>query len=164
MFSTFPEINRISLPKSSAKDQSRRTPRIGIVVIGVSYTYVQEVLQRSPAYSTQLALFKIGSVYPFPEAQLHDFLLCTDVVLVLEELEPIIETHVLALIAETGLQVKVLGKRNGLLPRVGDYTMELVEKAVKVAIENDGSVTLPQLSAVSSNSEDAGVAAAKQAS
>lgn len=159
LFSTFPEINSISLPKSSAKDQNSATPRIGIIVAGVSYAYVQEVLQRSPAYSTQLALFKIGSVYPLPEAQLHDFLLHTDVVLVLEELEPIIETHVLALVAEADLQVKVLGKRNGLLPRVGDYTMELVEKAVRVAIESDGSVMLPQLSPTSSNSEDAGVTA-----
>src|SRR6266700_969700 len=62
--------------------------------------------------------------------QAGDFFKELDVVLVLEELEPIIETAVLALIAEEGLRVKVLGKRDGLLPRVGDYSPEIVEQAI----------------------------------
>lgn len=138
LFRTFPEINSVSFP---AENQHGATPRVGLITVGASYTYVQEVLRRIPTYSTQLALFKLGAVYPLPHAELRDFLLQADIVLVLEELEPIIETQLLALVAEAGLQIKILGKRNGLLPRVGNYTVELVEKAVRVAIENDSCET-----------------------
>jgi len=57
--------------------------------------------------------------------------------LVLEELEPIVETHVLALIAEVGLHVRVVGKRHGFLPRVGDYTFAMVEEAVRCLLQQD---------------------------
>jgi indolepyruvate ferredoxin oxidoreductase alpha subunit len=108
---------------------------VGIIVAGVSYTYVQEAFYRSPAYTRQIALCKLGAINPLPRAELRDFLCQVDVVLVLEELEPMIETEVLALIAEMHLDVDVLGKRNGLLPRVGDYTLVLVEEAIKRAMQ-----------------------------
>lgn len=153
LFRTFPEVNKISLP---FKDQLVTTPRMGLIVAGASYTYVQEVFQRFPSHFTQFALFKLGSIYPLPQADLHDFLLHVDVLLVLEELEPIIETHILALVAEAGRQVKVLGKRNGLLPYVGGYTVELVEKAIGVAIEYSSSGTLPDIAETNSGNSNEG--------
>ncbi len=77
-----------------------------------------------------MAIFKLGVVHPLPQQELGEFLEELDVVLVLEELEPVIETQVLALIVEAGLPVKVLGKRTGLLPRIGDYSLELVQQAI----------------------------------
>ena len=109
--------------------------RLGIVVAGVSYSYLQELQQRWPEDFAHIAIFKLGSVHPLPQEALRDFLAQVDVLLVLEELEPLIETQVLALIAEAGLHVRVLGKRTGLLPRVGDYSLELVEGAVAKLIE-----------------------------
>jgi len=126
-------INRVSLPATVQDELYSQTKRLGIVVAGVSYTYLQELQQRSPAYFEEVAIFKIGGVYPLPQHELCDFLVQIDVVLVLEELEPIIETQILALIAEAGLKVDVLGKRNRLLPRVGDYSLELVEQALTKA-------------------------------
>ena len=126
-------INRVSLPATVQDELYSQTKRLGIVVAGVSYTYLQELQQHSPAYFEGVAIFKIGGVYPLPQHELCDFLVQIDVVLVLEELEPIIETQILALIAEAGLKVDVLGKRNRLLPRVGDYSLELVEQALTKA-------------------------------
>lgn len=122
------DINLVFTPGDS--DQARRNERRGIIIAGVSYTYLQELRQRAPWDVEGIAIFKAGCVHPLPQQELRDFLKELDVVLVLEELEPIIETQVLALIAEAGLHVKVLGKRSGLLPRVGDYTLELVEQAI----------------------------------
>lgn len=153
LFRSCPEINCISL---LLKDV---TPRIGLIAAGVSYAYVQDVFQRFPTYSKQLALFKLGSVYPLPQAELHNFLLHVDVVLVLEELEPIIETHILALLTEADLQVEMLGKRNGLLPRIGNYTLELVEKALKVVIEHGSSAILSEISETNSNEEGSSIIA-----
>ncbi len=122
-------INQASLAMTAPSEQAT-TRRLGIVVAGVSYAYLQELRQRSPEFFSNVSIFKIGSVYPLPRQALRDFLAQVDVVLTLEELEPIIETQLLAIIAETGLNVEVYGKRNGLLPRVGDYTLELIEQAI----------------------------------
>jgi indolepyruvate ferredoxin oxidoreductase, alpha subunit len=77
-------------------------------------------------------------VNPLPQQEIRDFLAHVDIVLVLEELDPIIETQVLALIAEAGLHVEVFGKRNELMPRVGDYSLELVEAALAKVDELSG--------------------------
>src|SRR5260370_40532551 len=122
------DINLVFTPGDS--DQARRNERRGIIVAGVSYTYLQELRQRAPGDVEGIAIFKAGCVHPLPQQELREFLKELAVVLVLEELEPIIETAVLALIAEEGLRVKVLGKRSGLLPKVGDYSLELVEQAI----------------------------------
>ena len=103
----------------------------GIIVSGVSYAYLQEVQARSPELFPDAAIFKLGSVHPLPNEALRDFLAPLESVLVLEELEPIIEISVLALIAESGLHTRITGKRDGLLPRVGDYSVELVEMAIR---------------------------------
>jgi indolepyruvate ferredoxin oxidoreductase alpha subunit len=137
LFRKLPELNIASFPPSMTQRQHAQPPRMGIIVAGVSYTYVQEVFHRSPEVATQIALFKLGSLNPLPHTELRDFLHQMDVVLVLEELEPIIETHILALIAEAGLRVRVVGKRDGLLPRVGDYTLEMVTEAVRYILYPD---------------------------
>ncbi len=128
LFKSASEINLIFTPQQH--DHHKENKHSGVIVAGVSYTYLQELRQRSPEDFSEVAIFKVGAVYPLPQQELRDFLKELDTVLVLEELEPIIETQVLALIAEAGLHVKVLGKRSGLLPRVGDYSLELIEQAI----------------------------------
>jgi len=136
-FRTWPDLNLVTFPQSTTQQPDAIAPKVGIIVAGVSYTYVQEVFQRSPEYITQIAIFKLGLINPLPQSEIHDFLRQMNVVLVLEELEPIIETQLLALIAEYGLQVRVVGKRNGLLPRVGDYTLEIVAEAMRCVVGSD---------------------------
>ena len=128
LFEAAKDINLVFRPGHS--DQTRGSERRGIIVAGVSYTYLQELRQRLPEDFAEIAIFKVGCVHPLPQQELRNFLKEIDVALVLEELEPIIETAILALITEEGLQVKVLGKRSGLLPRVGDYSLEMVERAI----------------------------------
>lgn len=137
LFRQLPELNHVSWPAQPRVD----VPKVGIIVAGVSYTYVQEILQRSPAFAAHVALCKLGALNPLPSAELAAFLCQVDVACVLEELEPIIETQVLALVAEAGLHVRVIGKRSGHLPRVGDYTFAIVADALNTLVEQDN----PQL-------------------
>ena len=134
LFGQAAETNLLFIPDHH--EHRKGNKRLGIVVAGVSYSYLQELQGRSDDFAS-IAIFKLGSVHPLPQEALRDFLAQVDVVLVLEELEPLIETQVLALIAEEGLHVRVLGKRTGLLPRVGDYSLELVERAVAKLIEGE---------------------------
>jgi len=121
------------LPAATHHEQPTEAKRLGIVVAGVSYTYLQELRQNSPGLLANIPILKLGVIHPLPKQELHDFLAQLDTVLMLEELEPILETQILALVAEADLHVQVLGKRNGLLPRVGDYSIELIETAIRNA-------------------------------
>jgi len=104
--------------------------RSGIIVAGVSFAYLQELRQLYPERFADIPILKLGVVNPLPQRALLDFLTHIDIALVLEELDPIIETQVMALIAEAGLKVEISGKRDGILPRVGDYSLELIEMAL----------------------------------
>jgi indolepyruvate ferredoxin oxidoreductase alpha subunit len=120
-----PALNRVITPAGGKQ-------RLGVVVAGVSFTYLEELLRRAPERYGEIAVLKLGQVYPLPRQQLRTFLADLERVLVLEELEPLIETEILAELAEMGQQTAVIGKRRGGLPRVGDYTVELVERALQV--------------------------------
>lgn len=112
--------------------------RLGIIVSGVSFAYLQELRSRSPRWFADVPVLKLGLVNPLPALEIRDFLAGVDHVLMLEELDPLIETQVLAIIAESRLSVRVYGKRDGLLPRVGDYSLELIETALSEVDEGLG--------------------------
>jgi indolepyruvate ferredoxin oxidoreductase alpha subunit len=119
-----------TIPAQVEHMPSSQTKRRGIIVAGVSYAYLQELCLRYPERFGDILILKLGVVNPLPRQELLEFLTQVDDALVLEELDPIIETQVMALIAEASLKVEVFGKRNGLLPRVGDYSLELIETAL----------------------------------
>ncbi len=112
--------------------------RLGIIVAGVSFSYLQEMRQRAPHWFADVPVLKLGMVHPLPRQEIEHFLLQVDRVVILEELDPLIETQVLALIAENGLNVRVHGKRDGLLPRVGDYSLELIQNVLATVDERVG--------------------------
>ncbi|HEU0004213.1 MAG TPA: thiamine pyrophosphate-dependent enzyme [Ktedonobacteraceae bacterium] len=121
-----------------AVEQAEEGKRLGVIVAGVSFTYLQELRQRAPQWFADVPVLKLGMVHPLPRQEIEHFLSQVDSVVVLEELDPLIETQVLAIIAETGLHVRVHGKRNGLLPRVGDYSLELIQNALAALDEQMG--------------------------
>lgn len=73
-------INRMELRDTS----------IGIIVAGVSYQYVREVMP-------QASTLKLGMVYPLPEAMIREFAAKVDTLIVVEELDPFIEEQVKAM-------------------------------------------------------------------
>lgn len=63
--------------------------------------------------------FALAYACPLPEQRLAQFLSGLKRVLVVEEVAPVVEEAVGALVAAHGLQVQVLGRLSGHLPRVG---------------------------------------------
>ncbi len=109
--------------------------KVGVIVAGVSATYLTELCRREPARYAGLSVLQLGQVYPLPRQSLRAFLAGLERVLVLEELEPLLETEVLAELAELEQPTRVIGKRRDGLPRVGDYTIELVQQALALLQE-----------------------------
>ncbi len=97
--------------------------RLGAVASGVSWTYLEEAIQ---TFGLDLSTLKVDCENPWPREKAQSMLSRVDQILVLEEQEPIVETLLKKTVAEAGKFVRVIGKEDGTMPRVGEYTFELI--------------------------------------
>ncbi len=91
--------------------------KIGVITSGIAYMYAKEALGDSADF------LKLGMVYPLPEKKIIDFCKKYKKVYVIEELDPVIETHCKAL----GIS-NIIGKEAFTL--LGEYTPNMIKKAV----------------------------------
>ncbi len=110
----------------------------GIVASGISYAHACAALEGVDA---EYKLLKLSTL-PYPHPLMQSFLEGLEEVLVLEELDPVMERALLAVCGETGLRVKLRGKTSGDLPNAGEYSIDLVARAVRTFLQ------LPQESAL----------------
>ena len=78
----------------------------------------------------KVALWRLGTVHPLPEAELVAALRGVRRVLVVEELSPFLENALLALAARHGLSLEVFGKHSGHLPEEFEYSAEIIGRAL----------------------------------
>ena len=90
--------------------------KIGVITSGIAYMYAKEALGENASY------LKLGMVYPLPEKLIRDFAAKVDKLYVIEELDPVIETHVKA------LGIEVIGKEKFTL--LGEYTPAMIKGVV----------------------------------
>ena len=102
--------------------------RKGIVAQGISYANVKDYLDSRE--EEMPALLKISTPFPFPEKLAEDFLKGVDEVLVVEELDPYIERHLVYVAGRAGLNVKIKGKITGNVARSGENMPDLVQKYI----------------------------------
>ncbi|MBR4153140.1 MAG: indolepyruvate ferredoxin oxidoreductase subunit alpha [Selenomonadaceae bacterium] len=88
------------------------TDEIGIITSSTSYQYVKEVFGESAS------VLKLGMINPLPVELIKNFAAKVKRLVVVEELDPIIETHVKAL----GLTVE--GSK--ILPRIDEFSQNLI--------------------------------------
>ncbi len=100
---------------------------LGIVTSGVSYNYVLEALD---VLGVKAEVLKLGITHPIPERMLSDFLRKHKTVVVVEELEPFLETHARRLAQLHEISVKIIGKEQGQFPRVYEYSTRIVAEAL----------------------------------
>ena len=96
----------------------------------------------------EVSYLKIGA-YPVPKKLILELLETVDTVLVFEELEPIVEEQVKMIAQEAGIEVSVLGKTNGFVPREGELDvsafLEVLKKTFDLETEAETSGTALEL-------------------
>jgi len=108
---------------------------LGIIACGLSYAYVKEALKR---LNLSLPVLKLSSMHPLPMNLIERFVEGIDRVLVVEEVDPIVETFVKTITSN------VLGKSNGYLPMHYEYNVSIVERGIakalgiKTSVDYDG--------------------------
>ncbi|MBO4390752.1 MAG: indolepyruvate ferredoxin oxidoreductase subunit alpha [Lachnospiraceae bacterium] len=88
--------------------------KIGIITSSTSYQYAKEV------FGEEASILKLGMIFPMPEKLILDFAAQVEELYVIEELDPIIETHC------KNLGLSVHGK--DLFPIVGEFSQSLIAK------------------------------------
>ncbi len=87
----------------------------GFICAGTSYNYVKEAFPEAP-------VLKLGMVWPLPEGMIRDFAATVAELIVVEELDPFLETHIKA------MGIACHGK--DLIPDQGELNSFIVRKAV----------------------------------
>lgn len=107
------------------------TGRKGIVAQGISFANVKDIVNEAREKGTEVpSVLKISTPFPFPEKLAEDFLKGVDEVLVIEELDPFIERHLVYVCGRAGLKVNIKGKITGDVARSGENLPDLVQKYV----------------------------------
>ncbi len=88
----------------------------GFITSGVPYNYVKEAFPNAP-------VLKLGMVWPLPEQLIRTFAASVDELIVVEELDPFIETHLKA------MGIACHGK--DIIPNQGELNSFIVRKAVE---------------------------------
>jgi indolepyruvate ferredoxin oxidoreductase alpha subunit len=96
----------------------KRDPKIGIVTVGVAYTYAREALPGA-------SVLKLPGSYPVARDVIREFCASVERVFVVEELEPFLETEIRA------MGIPIEGK--ALFPRAGELSTELVRQGFEKA-------------------------------
>lgn len=115
--------------ESSPYNQIIGTGKWGIVANGVSFNYVSDAAA-DLGIQDKVSILKLGFSHPMPQDLALRFLKGVDRVLVVEELEPIIETELRALAQENGIAIPIKGKGVGALSRLYEYDPKMVRDAV----------------------------------
>ena len=105
--------------------------KLGIITSSTSYQYVKEV------FGETASILKLGMVNPLPEKLILDFASNVEKLVIVEELDPVIETHCKA------LGLTVTGK--DVLPMEGEYSQNLIAEKLGVSVPEYKSLgeTLP---------------------
>lgn len=117
--------------------------KMGVIGSGIASVYAKEALRE---LGLEASFLKIGT-YPVPRKLILELLSTVDTVLIFEELEPVVEEQVRILAQEAGLEVSILGKEGGFVPREGELDisafLETLKKVFGLDIEHEsGKVSL----------------------
>ena len=107
-------------------------PELLIATSGSCLLYSLEAL-RSLGVEDRVGVMKIGTVWPLPEEFIREHIVKSNKVLVLEEVEPFLETHLKALMAEWASEIKVpifYGRSVGPIAPTGELNPDIVIGAI----------------------------------
>ncbi|MGO9309538.1 MAG: thiamine pyrophosphate-dependent enzyme [Spirochaetia bacterium] len=101
----------------------RKRKGIGVIGAGVVNAYLAEALAERESDGQQVPCgLYLEAVLPLEEEKTAELLRSCRAVAVFEELEPVVEREVRGVATRLGWRGRILGKMDGVLPRVGRYT------------------------------------------
>lgn len=113
---------------SSSFNETVRTGRKGIVGAGFAYKKLLDVVgDENPG---EFRLLKLGVLYPLPRKIIARFLKDCEEVLILEEIEPYVETRIKAIASDAGYRTRIYGKQSQHLSQEGELFRWQIQHAL----------------------------------
>lgn len=97
--------------------------KIGFITSGSAFNYVMDVVNEN---ELPINVLKITLSYPFPEKRVLEFIEGLDSIIVAEEVDPVMEKEIFALLGKHGLNKKVYGKLDGTFPMIFEYSPDII--------------------------------------
>ncbi|MHA1503710.1 MAG: indolepyruvate ferredoxin oxidoreductase subunit alpha [Candidatus Heimdallarchaeota archaeon] len=107
-----------------------------VITSGVTYEYVKDAIQEMGIDPT---IYKIGFSNPLPEAKIIELLKENPKCLIAEEVEPYFELKVKALAAENGIKVKILGRKEKVIPISNELNPLILKNAFELVMKGKTS-------------------------
>ncbi len=105
---------------------------VGVIGCGVAFSIFEELKTK---LNLNVSWLKVDLINPVPEEKIKEFLKCNNKVLVLEELEPVLESEVRSIASLNRLNTYIIGKLNNIMPRIGEYSYSTVVKGLNKLLE-----------------------------
>jgi len=112
----------------------RRNGKVGIVTSGGAFNYVMDAVEKN---DLNVDVFKVTLTYPFPDELLLEFIKDLDVVVVVEEVDPIMEKEVMSILGKNGLNLALHGKLDQTLPIIYEYTPNIVLDMLETVLNQE---------------------------
>lgn len=129
------KLNQIEEKSESSplnKIIDRGGKEIGIISSGSAFNYVMDVVSEN---NLKVKILKLAFSYPFPEKLVLGFINRVDNILVAEEVEPVMEKEVLAILGKYNIKKKVYGKLDGTLPRIYEYNPDIISDGMAKIVD-----------------------------
>jgi len=114
--------------ESSVFNRESGTGEKGVIGCGFAYRKLCDVLGEGPP--EDFRLLKLSVLYPLPRKLIRNFLNKCQEVLVIEETEPFLETHIRAIAQEMNRSIKITGKKNRHFTREGELFRWQIQRAL----------------------------------
>ncbi|MBO5151874.1 MAG: indolepyruvate ferredoxin oxidoreductase subunit alpha [Methanobrevibacter sp.] len=121
--------NKSDFNNSSSFSENKK---YGVISSGSAFNYAYDVIKYN---NLDMDILKIGFSYPFPDKKVLDFIKDLDEVFIVEEVDPIMEKEVLAIVGRENLDVTVHGKLDGILPECYEFNSDIVRDAFNKVLD-----------------------------
>lgn len=105
---------------------------LGVITSGSAFNYVMDVVEE---YDLPVNVLKMTFSYPLGEETVLEFIQDASRILVVEEVDPVMEKDVLAILGKQGLKKKVHGKLDGTLPIIYEFNPEIILEGINKVLD-----------------------------
>lgn len=116
------ETNKSQFNKDTSFSENKK---YGVISSGSAFNYAFDVIKYN---NLDMDILKIGFSYPFPDKKVSEFIKDLDEIFIVEEVDPIMEKEVLAIIGRENLDITVHGKLDGTFPECYEFNSDIVSE------------------------------------
>jgi indolepyruvate ferredoxin oxidoreductase alpha subunit len=137
------EKAKIISEESSLNKVTHTSTKIGIIASGGAYNYTIEAVN---LLNLDAGILKLGMTHPLPKQKIINFLEAHSKVIVIEELEPYLETQIKAIAQASALNAKIFGKTDTpYFPYHGELSTRLITEGLARILDKKPPINFTEI-------------------